>query len=272
MSKLNYYDADDTFALNPDMIITVKYVYEFFPIITIDNFYLYPEKVRDLAFQIPITNGRDNTSGYPGKRLSLTNFNHSENFNRELHKIFVSTVDELSSISISKDIIFNVFDTSTPNPKTHYSLPHTDPVEFASIIYLNTVDEPVPGTYLYNYKPSNLPMIPNSFIQMELLIKHFNRVNPGKFKDKVETVKYIQECINSQSKEMHIRSEIENNHILDDDKDWDIHTKIEPKFNRFMGYLGGMFHSAAIDYEFFVDKEYVRLNQILFNPEKREIG
>ena len=49
-------------------------------------------------------------------------------------------------------------------------------------------------------------------------------------------------------------------------------TKTEPKFNKFMSYIGGMFHSAAIDYDYFVDKDYVRINQILFNNEKRGLG
>ncbi len=274
MNQLNYYDADEIFALNPDMIVKVDYMYEFFPVITIDNFYLHPEKVRDLAFQIPITKGRltDKSSGYPGKRLTLDGFITSDIFKSKLFEIYTDSVKVIKNIEISSNLVFNIFDTSEPTGINHYSLPHTDPVEFAGLVYLNTEDEPVPGTYLYNYKPSGLPMIPTTYAQMELLIKHMNRTNPGKFKDKVETITHIKKIINEYHSDMRVKTETTNNHILDDNSDWEIHTKTEPKYNRFMSYMGGMFHSAAIDYDYFTDKDYVRLNQVLFNNEKRDIG
>ncbi len=275
MTKLNYIDADDTFALNPNMKVDVQYYGEFFPVITIDDFYLNPEKVRELAFQIPVTRGRSTVgknSGYPGKRLSIDNFIDSEDFNRRLFKIFTETSKELSAINVSDDLVFNIFDTSEPMAVKHYSLPHTDPVEFAALVYLNHEDEPVPGTNIYKYKPGNLPMMPATYAQMELLIKYYNRENPGRFKDKTETVKFIQDTITDYKKAMSVMVEESNNHILEDTNAWEIHTKTQPKFNRFMSYMGGMFHSAAIDYEYFTDKDYVRINQVLFNSEKRDIG
>ena len=273
MTKLNYIDCSNVFALNPDMKINITYYEEFFPIITIDDFYLYPEKVRNLAFQIPITKGRsDKTSGYPGKRLNIDNFIDSEEFNRSLFRIFTEASDEVKYINVSTNLVFNIFDTSEPLPSEHYSLPHTDPVEFAALIYLNHQDESVPGTNLYKYKPGNLPMIPSTYAHMELLIKYYNRQNPGRFKNKVETVKFIKDTIVEYQKEMQNLVKDNNNHILEDTDIWEIHTQAEPKFNRFMTYMGGMFHSAAIDYDYFEDKDYVRINQVLFNAEKRDIG
>lgn len=274
MNKLNYHDADDVFALNPAMKINVNFYETFFPIITIDDFYLHPEKVRNIAFKIPLTKGRisNSGSGYPGKRLTLDGFIDSKIFSEKLEKIFTDNVPNLVGLEISDTLIFNIFDTSLPLNGKHYSLPHTDPCEFASLIYLNYEDEPVPGTYLYKHKQTNLPMLPSTYHQYELLIKYMNRTNPGKFSTKEETLNYIRTLMEDYKKSIHNSFIVSNNHVLSDTDEWEIHTKTEPKFNRFMSYMGGMFHSAAIDYDYFTNKEYVRLNQVLFNNEIKNIG
>ena len=70
--KKYFIDEHETFAINDELGARVEIMgWEETPIIYIDNFYKYPDKVRDLTLRVPGTKNNRVCAGLPGVRVDM---------------------------------------------------------------------------------------------------------------------------------------------------------------------------------------------------------
>jgi len=263
-NDIKLYNTDEIFALNPDMNINIVSA-DGKPILIIDDFYKNPDLVRDLAINTPIpSTNRSYASGYPGKRGLLGGFIDNKQFYEKVSDILLKSLDihhfvkEGTILDNGGDFIVNVFDSEENiSNENRFTLPHTDPSLVASVIYLNKEDEDPVGTGIYKHK-SGYSFKPNNDAHLFWICKQEDDL-PHNYMEGLQTViKSID------------LAEKQGNHVLDGNDEWECIARSTGAYNQFIGYVAGMFHSPLIDYNIFKDKNYKRINQVIFwDPSRR---
>lgn len=257
-NNIKYYDTDTIFKLNPDMDITVKYLQGKYPVLIINNVYCNPDMVRDLCLNTPVPyTSRMVETAYPGRRGELSNFIDSDIFFKTLSDIIV---DKLGiKKHFNKDIIlrnngeflFNVFDSDENTSNEHrYTLPHSDASMVASVIYLNKDDEEPVGTSIYRNIKHDIIIKPSHDYHLHWVCDI----------DNVSHNDYMNKVIDFQN-ETHVCTD---NHVLDGNCDYEKLIETTGEYNQMIAYIGGMLHSPMIDYNHFKNKNYKRINQVIF--------
>lgn len=123
----------------------------------IDNFYKYPEKVRELAQQIPSTRSPGIIHGLPGSRVEATyHFGHlTYFFENVINRVFAEDTAEVDDDFIHNCLHRSTFLVNIQNSNLPPRVPHIDNPSsgrWAAGIYLNTPNECIGGTAFYKYK------------------------------------------------------------------------------------------------------------------------
>jgi hypothetical protein len=157
--KIKFIDEKTAFSLNPSMnISTVEIENTKIKIVIVDDFYAYPDLVRDITLSIPPTKSEKIMMSLPGYRIDVCyDLSFLGKFYDDLIiKEFLKGKDLNSNVE-------NIFRSATfcvnlmHQKDLTAKVPHVDSLDslrFASTIYLNTPEECQGGTAFYTYKGS----------------------------------------------------------------------------------------------------------------------
>ena len=157
MIKFNsLYEEIDFFSPNPEIRVKVE-TFADQKVAIVDNFYKYPEKVRELSQQIPATRSPGIIHGLPGSRVEATfHFGHLGYFFDEvINHVFPEDMEGVESDFIKNCVDRASFLVNVQNSNLPPRVPHIDNPSkgrWAAGIYLNTPEECIGGTAFYKYK------------------------------------------------------------------------------------------------------------------------
>lgn len=117
------------------------------PATVVDNFFQYPDKIRNLALNTPITTSQDN---YPGGRtdcLHEIDYDLYNLINLNVLSLFYDFTEQPSKMMYKSDLRFQFVDR-----KYGDGWIHRDNAIITFIIYLNPEADPNTGTSLYTNK------------------------------------------------------------------------------------------------------------------------
>ena len=262
-NDIKYVDVSKAFELNEDMEVENIIVGDSqIPLVSIKNVYKYPEKVREILINTPVSyTSSVEANGFAGRRGCIHNFIDSPNFyrllneklSRHLRTYTVSTPGKL--LTGNGEFLFNVFDSdeNTANENA-FTIPHADPGLIACILYLNTPEEePNPvGTAVYQMKKTKTSIVPTNEKQfawyMNFSEKSVDEIN-------LETATYREIASNRPN---------DGKYVLEENEDFEILYKSSGEYNSLVAYVGCTLHSPLINYELFKNKDYKRINQVIF--------
>ena len=155
----NLQDEIETFSVNPELNVKIEKFDGTGKIAIIDNFWKYPDKVRNITQSIPKTWNPRIIHGLPGARIEATfYFSHlGEVFEELISNIYPEEHGMLKSKSYIQDCFDHAsFLVNVQNSTLPPRIPHIDnlgePYRWAAGIYLNTDDECTGGTAFYSFK------------------------------------------------------------------------------------------------------------------------
>jgi hypothetical protein len=139
-------------------------------IVIIDNFYKHPEKVRELALQIPASRSPTLLHALPGARVEATyHLGHFGHFITEIiNKVYTEDASLIDNESIQYNLDRATFLVNIQNSNEALSKvqrPHQDHMldaRYAIGIYLNTPEECAGGTAFYKFKGEKTVDLENS--------------------------------------------------------------------------------------------------------------
>lgn len=238
MKKPNFINEKEVFAINPDLEASVHVIGpEEIRIVVLENFYKNPDLVRDLALTIPPTENSKILAGSPGTRV-FGHYNFS-NMYPIFHHIFRNVYGDITNDITDEEIKTSISTTPfcvniSQSNKMPPVVPHIDDENrmlFAGALYLNTPEECSGGTSFYMLKGKQ--KVTNKEIGNWLL-----ETNNGNF---------------------------HTHYLTDSEKDWDLLSVAEMKYNRLVIYPGNVLHTAYVKPEMFTEDKY-RLVQMFFMP------
>jgi hypothetical protein len=239
MSK-NFINETEVFAVNPNYKLTIlEIASEKAKVAIVDDFYLNPLMVRDLALTIPPSTNERILNNLPfgtdsGRINVFYLMDHlGPTYDSVIKKVWpelYSQYPENYFIESFKQATFmvNVMTSNNLPPR----VPHVDSADkrfFASAVYLNLPEECQGGTAFYSFA--------------------------GKMYS--EDLKIAAKTIDAEGKTS------ADHFVVDDIGDWKKIGMAEMQFNRMIIYSQNIFHSAYVKPGMFVDGIY-RLNQQFF--------
>lgn len=259
-TDIKYVDVVKAFEPNPDMEVEYFMTKNDIPLVQIKNFYKNPDMVRDILIHTPVSStSAFGGGGFAGRRGHMHNFIDSPEFYPMLNRMltphfntqWMTKKDQI--LHNNGEFLFNVFDSDENlSNENAFTLPHSDPGLIASILYLNKDDEEPVGTAVYQVKKTKASCIPTNDEQFQWYHKY-----SGKSVEKInEEVQTYRDIVDSRKKN--------GKYILDEDEDFEIIFKSEGCYNSLIAYIGCTLHAPLMDYEFFKNKNYKRINQVIF--------
>jgi len=213
-------------------------------VVVVDNFYVHPEKVRELILSTPYPiwkhneNSRNFTDYYDCRHFMTVPYPQAQH----LVQMIARDVLHIDILNADVNLVTNLFKLVNDQPKGGQPHPHDDAVQVAAILTLNTDDECSGGTAFYKHRdPEYLHMPPNQ-TDYE---KEYGAAYPDD-QDWEDGTNYFN--VNYQ-------------------KYWDVIDVVPMKFNRLLIYPGVFFHGAWHEHNAF--KDFYRVNQVMFFDEVR---
>jgi hypothetical protein len=150
-------------------------------IVIIDNFYKHPEKVRELALQIPASRSPTLLHALPGARVEATyHLGHFGHFITEIiNKVYTEDAalidNELIQYNLDRaTFLVNIQNSNEALSKVRVPhLDHTVDGRYAVGIYLNTPEECAGGTAFYKFKGEKTIDLENSIDPDLLAYDHY---------------------------------------------------------------------------------------------------
>ncbi|MEC9005503.1 MAG: DUF6445 family protein [Nitrospirota bacterium] len=220
-------------------------------VVIVDHFYHFPEKVLQLALELPYTDRFEIIGNFPGVRASI---------NLETEVLF-STISEYWGIPLYPffDHQPAVFQGIT-NKNYHLNIgqrqPHIDQ-DITAMVYLNPADSCVGGTGLYRHRPTGLervPIMPDQEIQ-----KLADRLElSDEFLKSAEGYENFQNSMILNP----LFANQDNTYINDGNEYWELIKLIEMKPNRLIIFDGRCFHSQYITPSQYT--QAFRVNQVVY--------
>tara|TARA_E500000331_G_scaffold215513_1_gene206648 strand:+ start:2909 stop:3640 length:732 start_codon:yes stop_codon:yes gene_type:complete len=220
-------------------------------VVLIDNFYKDPDSIRELCFNTETNDDPDLIGSLPGVRICFKTDEVRKNLQSLYNNLcsdrklwnYRSDQDQLNHCwRETTGFLCNVIDDETLLKNPMGIIPHQDsfnkyPLQFGSLIYLNTPEECAGGTNLYsfcgNMSLDDYPPITG----IELADKDASEMSPKESFD-------------------HIRWSLNNN------KYWKVEHEFEMVYNRMVLYEADVLHGQSVDLGMFTDHK--RINQVLF--------
>jgi hypothetical protein len=152
----NLEEEVEFFSTSPELVAHIQ-EFDGEKIIVVDNFWKYPDKVRQLVQVIPPTCNPRIIHGLPGKRVEGTYyFSHlGEVFDNMIRHVYPEDYAEMGDTFVQNcidhaSLLVNVQNSNLPPRVPHIDNPNGG--RFAVGIYLNTPEECSGGTAFYKYK------------------------------------------------------------------------------------------------------------------------
>ena len=222
----------------------------------VDGFYQFPEKILQLALDLPYTDRFEIVGNFPGVRASIK-FDAT------------SVFDQISALWGSQLFPFFhpqpiVFQGITNN---HYRLnvgqkqPHIDQ-DITAMVYLNPAETCAGGTGLYRHRPTDLERVP---------------IRPDQhIRDLADRLELSDEFFQSEDGYEHFQNSMifnplfskrENEYINDGNDYWELLHLLEMKPNRLIIFDGRCFHSQYIQKTQYTNA--FRVNQIIYLSQQK---
>jgi len=236
MKRPNFINESEVFAINPGLEASVHVIGpEEVKVVVIENFYLNPDLVRELALTIPPTENSKILAGSPGTRV-FGHYNFVSMFPIFQH-IFRNVYPEVTKEVTDEEMKSSICNTPfcvniSQSDKMPPVVPHIDDEDrmlFAGALYLNKPDECSGGTSFYMLDGKQ--QVTNTYVGDWL--KKNNHTN------------------------------FYTHYLTDSEDDWDLLSVAEMKYNRLIIYPGNVLHTAYVKPEMFTDDKY-RLVQMFF--------
>jgi len=237
------------------------------PVLQVDDFYIDPEYIRELALSLYFSPYRYHPGDVAGIDLDpnpLIEFVHSHfpnlyDLSLEQFKATLNTVWHFALVRKTRDDLSD-----------SHCRPHVDPLCLSGIIYLNLPEDCQGGTGFYMHKETQVSEIistnvtnkdvcglPHVLKKLDEL-KVFARYHA--LKDK-----YNWKVYNNMADTVLATPKRKQDHIRESNEDWELVNKTEMRFNRMIIFPSYLLHSLYTKDEWFGDKdEHKRLTQNLF--------
>ncbi len=244
--------AHDLFEINPDYHVEVNYVGKgHHKVITADHFYRHPQKVLDLALQLPYTSRFEIVGNFPGVRASVNV--DTQPLILEVGKLWEAS---LRSAFNPQPVVFSGITNQNYRLNIGQRQPHIDQ-DITAMVWLNPEESCAGGTGLFRHKPTNLERLP--------------RTPNEEIRTLADRLELSDEFLKSQEGYENFQNSMifnplfacpDNQYINDGNEYWELIHVIEMKPNRLMIFDGRCFHSQYIQPEHY--EQAFRVNQILY--------
>ncbi|MCA9471995.1 MAG: DUF6445 family protein [Nitrospirales bacterium] len=242
----------DLFEINPEYSVEVNHVGKArHKVVTVDHFYRYPEKVLNLALELPYTSQFEIIGNFPGVRASI-------NVDTQSVIKTISTLwgAPLQSAFDPQPVVFSGITNQNYRLNIGQRQPHIDQ-DITAMVWLNPQQSCSGGTGLFRHKPTQLERLPP-----------FPDDSIRALADRLEL---SEEFLNSQEGYENFQNSMifnplfacqDNRYINDGNEYWELLHLIDMKPNRLIIFDGRCFHSQYIQPEDYA--EAFRVNQILY--------
>ena len=220
-------------------------------VVIADHFYQFPEKVLQLALELPYTDRFEIVGNFPGVRASV---------NLDTKKLF-STISEYWERSLypffdNQPVIFQGITNKNYHLNIGQRQPHIDQ-DITAMVYLNPADSCVGGTGLYRHRPTGLervPIVPDQEIQSlaDRLELSDEFLNSAEGYENFQNSMIFNPLFANQG----------NAYINDGNEYWELLKLIEMKPNRLIVFDGRCFHSQHITSSQYT--QAFRVNQVVY--------
>lgn len=218
------------------------------PVVIVDDFYRYPERVRALADSLSYTSLRELVQQFPGERAEIeADTRHLARAVWQYYGRSGDPVPESFPFCVSRYCGGVVFE-----PRQR--LPHVDPT-LTALIYLNRPDECAGGTALYRHRSSGLERIPLMPDNEILKLAHHMGYRAADILELGYPAVIERMLFNP-------RFAPEGNRTLNEgNPTWELLTLVEMRFNRLVIYDGRIPHGMWVEPDWYL--ETPRINQLL---------
>lgn len=217
-----------------------------------DDFYLYPERVSELALNLYYTESRSLVGSYPGSRAVITLDTHP----------LIETLGKLWGeplIPFHSDyhpVIFSAIINRDYELTPWQRQPHIDQ-GITAMVYLNPEELCSGGTGLYRHRPTGLDRIPIELTADLIRLAGRHGISAETLRTQEGYAEFLNTVIFNPDFAVK-----ENTYINDGNEFWELLFLIQMKPNRLVIFDGRMFHSQHILPGQFQD--FFRINQILY--------
>ena len=267
-------NENNIFELNDNMEIKIEEVGIYkHKVIVIDNFYKRPEEVRRLILNSPSTRDKNIIKNYPGARhVMQLNITMVIKFLLNLIQTTYGYSDIFEDIKHNNNFICNLYKHCMES-SGQCSMPHSDPVLFAAVVYLNLPEECTGGTSIYKHKETKLEILPysNKFYKLtsDDEVAHLYNVYKSicdLAEPKIDIINKDVINLSDIINRFIYRNDLSHDFITESNNNWELLKILEMKWNRLVLYPGFLFHSPYIKDDMFINN--YRINQAIFISTK----
>lgn len=250
--------SPETFAINPHCRVSIDHIgLGHHKVVMVDEFYRYPDKVLQLALELPYTDRFEIVGNFPGVRASVNVDTEpivdaiSDFWDTRLHPFFYP-----------QPVVFQGITNQKYRLNVGQRQPHIDQ-DVTAMVYLNPAESCMGGTGLYRHIPTGLervPIVPNEEIhaladRLEL---------SDEFLGSAEGYENFQNSMIFNP----LFANGDNSYINDGNGYWELLFLIHMKPNRLIIFDGRCFHSQHIKADQYT--QAFRVNQVFYlsqNPK-----
>ncbi len=239
------------FPYKPEEIFTInKHLEpEVFPlgnsenvVVTVDNFYEHPEKVREIVLQTPYPIWKHNEQSrnfidyYDCRHFFSVPFEQP----KQIVKRIAQEIFGIEILNTDIEFVTNLFKLINDQPPDSQPHPHDDGIRLAALLTLNTDEECSGGTAFYRPKNPRYDYMSPDSAEYEKMADEIYTMD----KDWEDGTNYFSQAYSTE---------------------WELIDVVPAKFNRLLIYPGIYFHGAWHEHNAF--KDHFRVNQVLFFDE-----
>ena len=247
----------ETFSINPHFKVQKDHVGTGrHQVVIVDEFYLFPEKILQVALDLPFTDRFEIVGNFPGVRASL-----KHDTSGLFDQIGTLWGCRLFPFFHPQPIVFQGITNKAYRLNVGQRQPHIDQ-DITAMVYLNPSETCGGGTGLYRHRPTNLDRVP---------------VHPDQqIRDLADQLELSDEFFQSPEGYEHFQNSMifnplfakrGNEYINDGNDYWELLKLIEMKPNRLIIFDGRCFHSQYIYPSQYTDA--FRVNQIIYLSQQQ---
>ncbi len=244
--------SPDAFAINPHGRVSINHVGRGqHRVVMVEQFYQYPDKVLQLALELPYTDQFEIVGNFPGVRASV---------NVDTEPV-VQAIGEFWGLRLSpffrpQPAVFQGITTHHYRLNIGQRQPHIDQ-DITAMVYLNPVESCMGGTGLYRHRPTELERVPLVPDQAMRALADRLELSDGFF-NSAEGYENFQNSMIFNP----LFATSENAYINDGNAYWELLFLIPMKPNCLIIFDGRCFHSQYIQSDQYT--QAFRVNQVFY--------